>query len=107
MVRNGMISVPNISIEYKGFTIRPKLDMGSTPWLVNGNEYRRGYIVTRNGIQIMPGGAWFTSVIEARFAIDILIEAREMARHFGIFGMNTAVGMNTNQYKKQKKPAGE
>ena len=65
MVRNGMISVPNISIEYKGFTIRPKLDMGSTPWLVNGNEYRRGYIVTRNGIQIMPGGAWFTSVIEA------------------------------------------
>jgi hypothetical protein len=77
MVRNGMISVPNISIEYKGFTIRPKLDMGSTPWLVNGNEYRRGYIVTRNDIQIMPGGAWFTSVIEARFAIDILIEARE------------------------------
>ena len=77
MVRNGMISVPNISIEYKGFTILPKLDMGSSPWLVNSNEYRRGYIVTRNKVQVMPGAAWFTSIIEARAAIDILIEARE------------------------------
>lgn len=73
-VSNGMILVPNISIEYKGYTIRPKLDMGSTPWLSNGNDYRRGYIVTRNGVQVMPGAAWFSSVIEARVAVDILIQ---------------------------------
>lgn len=77
MVRNGMISVPNISIEYKGFTIRPKLDMGSSPWSVNGNDYRRGYIVIRNGVQVMPGGAWFHSVLEARVAIDLFVESGE------------------------------
>ena len=82
MIKNGMILVPNISIEYKGFTIRPKLDMGSSPWLVNGNEYRRGYIVTRNGVQVMPGGAWFDSVIEARAAVDILIESNGDAAAF-------------------------
>lgn len=77
MLRNGMILVPNISIEYKGFTIRPKLDMGSSPLLVDGNEYRRGYIVTRDGLQVMPGGVWFASVVEARFAIDVFVEAGE------------------------------
>lgn len=74
MVHNGMILVPNISIEYRGFFIRPKLDMGSTPWFANGNEYRRGYIVTHD-VQVMPGAIWFHSVIEARVAIDILIES--------------------------------
>ena len=48
MVRNGMILVPNISVEYKGYAICPKLDMGSVPWQVAGNQYQRGYIVTRN-----------------------------------------------------------
>lgn len=75
-VSNGMIMVPNISIEYKGYTIRPKLDMGSTPWLIDGNEYRRGYIVTRDGVQVMPGATWFHSVLEARVAIDILIDVK-------------------------------
>lgn len=75
MVRNGMILVPNISVEYKGYAICPKLDMGSVPWQVAGNQYQRGYIVTRNGVQFMPGAAWFTSVIEARVAVDILIES--------------------------------
>ncbi len=75
MVKNGIIFVPNISIEYRGFTIRPKLDMGSTPWLSNGNYYSRGYIVTQNNVQVMPGCAWFHSIIEARVAVDILIES--------------------------------
>lgn len=74
-VFNGMIQVPNISIEYRGYTIRPKLDMGGTPWLCNGNSIRRGYIVTKDHAQIMPGGAWFGSVIEAKAGIDILIAA--------------------------------
>ena len=39
MVRNGMILVPNISVEYKGYAICPKLDMGSVPWQVAGNQY--------------------------------------------------------------------
>lgn len=73
-VSNGMIMVPDISIEYKGYVIRPKLDMGSTPWLSKGNNYRRGYIVVKDGIQIMPGAIWFHSIIEARVAVDILIE---------------------------------
>lgn len=82
MIHNGMICVPDISIEYKGFTIRPKLDMGSTPWLVDGNEYRRGYIVTQNNVQVMPGAVWFHSVIEARTAIDILIEVNKDSTAF-------------------------
>lgn len=77
MVHNGMILVPNVFIEYRGFIIRPKLDMGSTPWLVNGNEYRCGYIITQDEIQIMPGAVWFHSVIEARVAIDLFIKANK------------------------------
>ena len=75
LVSNGMINVPNIAIPYRGYIIRPKLDMGSTPWRCNGNDIRSGYIVvTQANIQAMPCGAWFNSVIEAKCAVDILID---------------------------------
>lgn len=81
-VFNGMIDVPNISIEYRGYIIQPKLDMGATPWLSNGNSVRRGYIVTKDHAQIMPGGAWFGSVLEAKACIDILISAGGNGKRF-------------------------
>lgn len=81
-VHNGMINVPSISIEYRGFTIKPKLDMGSTPWSSNGNTIRKGYVVVRDGYNPMPGGAWAQSVIEAKVMIDTFIEAEENAEKF-------------------------
>lgn len=74
-VFNGLINVPDIHVEYQGFTIQPKRDFGGVPYHDAGNVYQRGFIVTKDHMQVMPGGAWFTSVIEARAAIDILLEA--------------------------------
>lgn len=79
---NGIINVPIIQIEYKGFTIKAKLDMGCCPWNSKGNDIRRGYIIVENGCLVMPGGAWSHSVIEAKAMIDIYIEANRDAKIF-------------------------
>ncbi|TQS01389.1 hypothetical protein [Paenibacillus ottowii] len=72
---NGLIHVPDIRIEYKGFIIQPKLDMGRNPWRIKGNDIRRGYIVMENGCLAMPGGAWACSVVEAKHMIDTYLES--------------------------------
>ncbi len=82
MVFNGMINVPNIRIEYRGFTIQPKLDMGKHPWSSNGNTYRRGYVVVRDGYQAMPGATWSENVIGAKVMVDSFIEANEDGQKF-------------------------
>lgn len=79
---NGLINVPIVEIHHRGYTIQQKLDMGSTPWQSNGNIYRKGYIVVKNGALAMPGGAWFSSVIEAMASIDIFIKANGDAQKF-------------------------
>lgn len=73
-VNNGLVNVPDIDIEYRGFRIRPKLDFGSTPYL-NVNTYKKGYVVVQDGINPMPGATWSTSVLEAKVMIDVYIEA--------------------------------
>ena len=72
-VFNGQIYGPDICINYKGYEIRPKLDMGRTPWLVNGRKVDSGFVVVRNLIQVMPGAIWFETVESAHKAIDALI----------------------------------
>lgn len=74
LVHNGIINVPNIDIEYRGFHIRPKLDFGRTPYQ-NVNTYRKGYVVVKGNVNVMAGGTWATSVIEAKAMIDAHIEA--------------------------------
>ncbi|MGE7828864.1 hypothetical protein [Paenibacillus sp. NPDC093718] len=71
---NGMIYVPDIELDYRGFVIRAKLDMGDTPWQVNGNCYRKGYVVVKDGCNPIPGSGWFHSIIEAKAGIDIFLE---------------------------------
>lgn len=67
---NGMVNVPDIRIDYKGYTIQPKLDMGSTPWRIGPNEIRKGYVITKDGVSIMPGATWSTTVCGAKNMID-------------------------------------
>lgn len=73
-VSNGLVNVPNIDIEYRGFHIKPKRDFGSYPHQ-NVNTYCKGYVVVQNGCNVIAGGAWASSVIEAKALIDSHIEA--------------------------------
>ncbi|MBV6717159.1 hypothetical protein [Paenibacillus chitinolyticus] len=81
-ISNGIMNVPDIRIEYKGYIIQPKLDFGKLHWIVRGNDIRRGYVVTDGGVNVMPGATWYCSTIEARVAIDTLVEAKETAADF-------------------------
>lgn len=74
-VFNGLINVPNIDIEYRGYHIVPKRDFGGYPFSSNGNTYRRGYVVVQGCVNVMPGATWSSSVIEAKAMIDSYIEA--------------------------------
>jgi hypothetical protein len=74
-VSNGLINVPDIQIEYKGYIIKAKRDFGSQPYLSAGCVFKKGYVVVKNGALATPGGGWYHSVIEAKIGIDCLIEA--------------------------------
>jgi hypothetical protein len=73
-VSNGLVNVPNIDIEYRGFHIVPKRDFGNYPHH-NVNTYKKGYVVTQDGMNVMAGATWASSVIEAKVMIDSHIEA--------------------------------
>lgn len=97
MRHNGIMNVPDIEIEYKGFKIKAKLDMGKHAWLSNGNSICRGYIVVKDHCLTMPGGAWAHSVIEAKAMIDILIEAEGDAKRFWSL-LREAQGLSEYEY---------
>lgn len=80
-VSNGLVNVPDINIEYKGFNIIPKRDFGKYPYS-NVNTYRKGYVIVKDGVNVMAGGAWATSVIQAKSMIDSHIEANGNAELF-------------------------
>lgn len=73
-VSNGLVQVPNIDIEYRGYHIVPKRDFGSTPWQ-NVNTYRKGYVVTDGFVNVLPAATWSSSVIEAKAMIDSYIDS--------------------------------
>ena len=81
-VNNGLLMVPDEKIAYKGYTIVPKRDFGNTAYQDRGNVTRRGYLVIQNHCNIMPGGAWFKSVLEAKVGIDILIDSQTTGQNF-------------------------
>lgn len=80
-VFNGIVNVPDIDIEYRGFHIRPKRDFGGYPY-ANVNTYKKGYVVVKDGMNAMPGATWSFSVIEAKVMIDSFIEAGGDAKVF-------------------------
>jgi hypothetical protein len=79
---NGMVKVDWKQIHYRGFTIQPKLDMGSSPWLSQANNVRTGWVIVRDGCNAMPGATWAGSPMEAKAMIDLFIEAEEDAEKF-------------------------
>lgn len=81
LVNNGLVNVPNINIEYKGFHIVPKLDFGKYPHS-DVNTYRKGYVVVKSGINVMPGATWASSIIESKEMIESYLEANGNAELF-------------------------
>ena len=74
LISNGLVQVPNISIEYRGFTIQPKRDFGSYPYQ-NVNVYRKGYVCVKDYTNPMAGATWSHTVTGAKIMIDCHIEA--------------------------------
>ena len=63
---------------YRGYTIEPKKDFGSSGYHVGPFVYDRGYVVTDGGItNVMPGATWFTTHDDAMRAIDDLIASKD------------------------------
>lgn len=81
-VSNGLINVPNIEINYRGYKIIPKRDFGKYPYQNNGCVYSKGYVVTDGTCNVMPGATWSHSVIEAKAMIDTLHESIETGKDF-------------------------
>ena len=81
MIHNGLVNVPDIDLEYRDFHIVPKLDFDGMPYQ-NVNTYRKGYVIVKDYVNIMPGATWATSVIEAKAMIDAYIEADGNAEMF-------------------------
>jgi hypothetical protein len=82
MVNNGLMLVPKILVEYRGYRIVPKLDFGRRPFLINGVWVSSGYVVTDGMCNVMPGAAWAESVPEAQAMIDAFVEAAGDAQRF-------------------------
>lgn len=79
---NGMVEVVWKVIQYRGFTIQPKLDMGSFPHRSNSNTYKTMWVITKNGLNIMPKAVSATTPLAAKAMIDLWIEAKEDAEQF-------------------------
>lgn len=80
---NGMINVPDKVVEYRGFKIIPKLDMGSYPHLSHGNSFRCGFIILdEKGDHCMPGATWSSCYLSARASIDLWLEADRDAKKY-------------------------
>lgn len=75
MVSNGLMLVPDVVIEYRGFNIVPKRDFWIQPFQNCGGTYKKGYVITDGFCNIMPAATWAHSIIEAKAMIDVFIEA--------------------------------
>lgn len=64
-------------IEFQGFTILPKRDFGTVGFNIMGEKVRDGFVVTKNGCNVMPGATWFQTVVAAKRAILNWIDAGE------------------------------
>ena len=67
---------------FRGFCIVPKRDFGADGFLVKGRLVTRGFVVVKDHCNAMPGATWFTSVAEAKEAIDVLLAVDQDADLF-------------------------
>lgn len=81
-VSNGIINVPKILIEYRGYQIKPKLDFGGQSYQGAGYVHSKGYVVTDGCCNVMPGATWSHDIVGAKVMIDTLIEAQETGNKF-------------------------
>lgn len=81
-VSNGIINVPKILIEYRGYKIQPKLDFGGQSYQGAGYIHSKGYVVSDGCCNVLPGGTWSHDVVGAKVMIDSLIESKETGKKF-------------------------
>jgi len=74
-----------MSEQYRGFTIQPKRDFDRNGFFIKGRVIREGFVVVRDGLNVMPAATWFFTVGHAKTGIDILIEVAgdKAGRDFG------------------------
>lgn len=62
------------NLEHCGHRIVVKKDFGTSPGfhLIDGLPCAWGYIVTKDGCNVIPGATWFQTVEDAKFAIEVL-----------------------------------
>ena len=78
---NLLISDPT-RIPYRGHSIVPKRDFGSTGYWMNGRFVKKGFVVVKDGCNVMPGACWFQTIEEAQHAIRVLIKTKGNDDHF-------------------------
>lgn len=72
-----------MTIKYRGYTIKQKMDFTGFLYFHRGFNLREGFVVTDGGIiNVMPGAAWFRTPEDAAFAIDDLIIAKGSSEKF-------------------------
>lgn len=52
-------------MDYKGYKIIPKKDFGSVGFWINGRYVIEGWLVTKDGCNIVPGAGWFINLAQA------------------------------------------
>jgi len=73
-VKNGALGQHVI---YRDYLIREKQDFGEYGFLISGFRVKTGYVVIKDGCNVMPGACWFQTVEAAMRAIDDLIESEK------------------------------
>lgn len=74
-LHNGLYNVKNRVVNYRGYSIVPKLDFGDHAYRSHANVISTGWIVTKDGCNAMPGATWDASILACRASIDIWIES--------------------------------
>lgn len=64
--------------EWLGYSIHP-ITHPSPGFFVKGQYVTKGWGVSKDGVNIMPGACWFTSIAEARKGIAALELAKRIA----------------------------
>lgn len=65
---------------WNGYRIEPKQDFGPNGFLIEGRWVKSGFVVTKQGCNVMPGATWFETEPEAKKGIAALELAKQAAR---------------------------
>lgn len=70
------VRIKTMNTKYKNHSIEPKRDFD--PGMVK----QTGFVVVKNGCNVMPGGCWFNTVKEAKHGINVLLKVKGDADKF-------------------------